>query len=383
MECSSGPAGSEGESSQVRVVGLDVLRMVAVVMVLGRHMHLPQSPNALLVAWQKGGWVGVDVFFVLSGFLVSSLMFQEYQQRGTIDIKRFLIRRGFKIYPAFWVFLSGSVVVNWCLDVLPSRKNMLAELFFLQNYLGGVWSHTWSLAVEEHFYLAAAGVAALWCSSRISCAGKSGSAGWWGAGLSFAVIASVCLLMRIYTWREVPTFDYKVHLIATHLRLDSLCFGVLMSYLCRFHGLSKTLEVIPSWVLASFGVCSLVPAYMYSLEEHCMLSVLGVMLFYVGGGALVLLSLRINGSSWGVVKIVGLCGAASYSIYLWHLPIEAWSYRLSQWLAGKSNAGYWLYVMLYYCGSCMVGLAMSRLVERPVLHMRDVLFPRVAARGSL
>lgn len=83
----------------MRNTGLDLLRLVAILLVLGRHLLPGYENNTFLSIWRTGGWVGVDLFFVLSGFLVSGLLFEEYKKRGSLDLKRFLIRRGFKIYP--------------------------------------------------------------------------------------------------------------------------------------------------------------------------------------------------------------------------------------------------------------------------------------------
>ena len=90
----------------MRNFGLDSLRFVAVFLVIGRHMKVcPQNSSPFFhnisTVWHTGGWVGVDLLFVLSGFLISSLLFREAQAYAKIDIKTFLIRRGFKIYPAF------------------------------------------------------------------------------------------------------------------------------------------------------------------------------------------------------------------------------------------------------------------------------------------
>ncbi len=137
----------------MRNIGLDLLRIVAVLLVIGRHLHLPKDSSEFVKACAGGGWIGVDLFFVLSGFLVSSLLFREYQKFGAVNIKRFLIRRGFKIYPAFWLFLISSLIMYWCLGIQLNSVQVLGELTFLQNYLGGIWAHTWSLAVEEHFYI--------------------------------------------------------------------------------------------------------------------------------------------------------------------------------------------------------------------------------------
>ncbi len=85
---------------------LDVLRAVAVLLVFSRH-----STGALLVSHL--GWVGVDLFFVLSGFLVSGLLFREYQQDGQLLPGRFLIRRGFKIYPQFYLLVVVTIFWTW------------------------------------------------------------------------------------------------------------------------------------------------------------------------------------------------------------------------------------------------------------------------------
>src|SRR6476469_9931494 len=139
---------------------IDVLRAVALFLVcFGRHLGpYPEDhtsyPGLLLhkatVALARGGWIGVDLFFVLSGFLVSGLLFRDYQQTGRIRAGRFLLRRGFKIYPPFWVFMLMTAAV------FGSRFPIGAyfiELGFVQNYRPTIWQHTWSLAVEEHFYL--------------------------------------------------------------------------------------------------------------------------------------------------------------------------------------------------------------------------------------
>lgn len=111
-----------------------------------------------LTAMHTGGWIGVDLFFVLSGFLISGLLFREHRKTGGVRIGRFLARRGFKIYPAFYVMILFTLAVGSLFDQRLPLRDVLAELSFTQNYFGGLWDHTWSLAVEEHFYI---GIAAL------------------------------------------------------------------------------------------------------------------------------------------------------------------------------------------------------------------------------
>ena len=87
---------------------LDFLSFVAILLVLFRHLIINGNglPARVAFVLKTGGWVGVDLFFVLSGFLVSGLIFKEYDTYGTFDPWRFLIRRGFKIYPTLYLFLG-------------------------------------------------------------------------------------------------------------------------------------------------------------------------------------------------------------------------------------------------------------------------------------
>ena len=105
----------------VRIAELDILRGIAIVLVLGRHLltippQLPFPIYFVLTFWRRIGWAGVDLFFVLSGFLVSGLLFQNYKRLGKVGPLTFLVRRGFKIYPALYVLLlilyMSSVYLN-------------------------------------------------------------------------------------------------------------------------------------------------------------------------------------------------------------------------------------------------------------------------------
>jgi len=130
---------------QNRLRELDFLRGIAILLVLLRHGNLFDSTTNI-------GWIGVDLFFVLSGFLVSKLLFKEYSRFGNIEPKRFLIRRGFKIYPIYFLFYIPYLILRY-----PDIKTMplLGDLLFIQNYVYG-WGYafgpSWSLAIEEHFY---------------------------------------------------------------------------------------------------------------------------------------------------------------------------------------------------------------------------------------
>ncbi|MGV3632340.1 MAG: acyltransferase family protein [Bacteroidota bacterium] len=107
----------------MRNPGLDVLRAIAVILVLARHSNL----NFWLT---KFGWLGVDLFFVLSGFLVAGLLFAEYKKHGAIDLKRFLVKRAFKILPPFYVFLGISLLFESVYGSGPLITPKLREMLY-------------------------------------------------------------------------------------------------------------------------------------------------------------------------------------------------------------------------------------------------------------
>src|SRR5437867_1416823 len=149
----SAPRSSNVGARPKRNQSLDVLRCVAILLVLGRHLdYYP--------LWSKIGWIGVDLFFVLSGFLVSGLLFHEFKEHGRINFRRFILRRGLKIWPAFYTYILITAVLVAFIQyhragAFPWRQFVTTSLF-LRFYFPSdsrFFDHIWSLAVEEHFYL--------------------------------------------------------------------------------------------------------------------------------------------------------------------------------------------------------------------------------------
>jgi peptidoglycan/LPS O-acetylase OafA/YrhL len=124
---------------------LDVLRFAAASIVLITHSYtfgnagmvfnkMPRTLGRIYDFFMPTGWTAVDIFFVLSGFLVSGLLFREAAQTGTVSLGRFLIRRGFKIYPAFWVMIAFTVAWTILHGGSIPLKDLCGELFYFQNY---------------------------------------------------------------------------------------------------------------------------------------------------------------------------------------------------------------------------------------------------------
>lgn len=353
---------------------LDVLRGAAVLLVLGRHIeHTPQLPEpfqTLVGYWHRCGWVGVDLFFVLSGFLVSGLVFEEWKRTGGFAAGRFLIRRGFKIYPAFYLLWLLVFISQWVAGHGFDVARLLSEFLFLQNYWQPEWRHTWSLAVEEHFYLGLA----LLCGLRVLASGGRTNPFpplvWVGGALLI-----VCPLLR---WQAATgdSFDLQRQLFPTHLRIDSLMFGVLLAWFWHFQRAR-----IEAWarphrgILLLLGLALLAPTLFCSLEADRWMPVIGFSVFALGGMLLVLVAATApdrqpNLLTRGVARI----GFYSYSIYLWHLPVAR---VLDATLAGQLTPNTWL--LAYLAGSLLAGFVLGRLIEWPALKLRDRWFPKPQA----
>jgi peptidoglycan/LPS O-acetylase OafA/YrhL len=318
---------------------LDVLRGIAVLMVIEHHYQCPLFPHWFI----ETGWSGVDLFFVLSGFLISGLLFSELRTHGQLHIRRFLIRRGLKIYPAFYFFiiLSGLLV-----PVVRARYFWI-EVFFLQSIIfpaRTVWSHTWSLAVEEHFYIALPFL--LWLLT----ANKK---------LHWLPWISIVLAVACFTLRVVAEAHFPAEF--SDIRCDGLFAGVALGYL--YHYQRERFVDWSRWPLLPAGVLFLIPVAF--LAQSSALRASFTMTANMIGFSLILV--------WAVTRqlphtrIIAEIGKYSYSIYLWHLLIS--------WLWGGmlhvSVPGFFAYV---FC-SIVFGIVTALLIEIPVLRMRERFFP--------
>jgi peptidoglycan/LPS O-acetylase OafA/YrhL len=357
-----------------RLASLDLLRAVAVVLVMGRHMDAvpPEAgaaTRAIAGCWRQGGWVGVDLFFVLSGFLIAGLLFREYQRHGEIHLGRFFIRRGLKIYPPFFALLAVTLAVRLGRGHPLRASQVLGETLFLQNYAGALWSHTWSLAVEEHFYLLLPLTLALMVRAR-----RGQTDPFTSLARLFLALAAALLAVRLANAACYDHYGHRSHLFRTHLRIDSLAFGVLCSYYYHFHREWFTRLVAPRRKrLAAAGAMLLLPAFVLPLETTPFVYTVGLTLFYCGSG--LLLSSMVAGEPRGrLLGWAAALGAYSYSIYLWHLPWKDWGVPLVERSFGF-ELPYLVSTALYLAGSAVVGIGMAALVEYPVLRLRDRFFP--------
>ncbi len=351
---------------------IDILRAVAVFLVLGRHMTpCPAETsgflNYLTAVWAQGGWIGVDLFFVLSGFLVSGLLFREYEKFHELHIGRFLIRRAFKIYTPFWLLIGFNVLLLTLRHEHVPLRALASELLFVQNYGPAMWNHTWSLAAEEHFYLLLAFV-------FFVLARRLPAQPFRLIPTAFIVIAVSCLMLRV-VGASLSTFDNRTHLFHSHLRLDGLFFGVLLAY--GFHRHPTEFLWIARrfrYSLAGMGVLLLLPAFCFPLEDTPFIYTYGLTLFYLGSGCLLVSTFGWQSPRRGLGAAVAYIGSHSYSVYLWHMAVAIWGTAAVGWLCSQSN-NWFIYAATYLMGSIAFGVGMAILTEFPILRIRDRLFP--------
>jgi peptidoglycan/LPS O-acetylase OafA/YrhL len=351
---------------------LDILRFIAVITVILHHSGESSF-------FTRVGWTGVDLFFVLSGFLISGLLFSEYKRRHSISFKRFLIRRGLKIYPAFYAFLLlTGITGELVLHSHPTGGQYLHEMFFVMNYERGIWDHTWSLAVEEHFYIFLP--IFLFILARLS---SNRENPFRSIPLAAAVIAALCLVFRLVSVL-VGKPNFNIAYIGSHERMDALFSGVLIGYLYHFRPAVLEELMCPTVNRAAIAAGSLgllTFAYFYG-RESVFLATLGYSFIYAGFAGILLLSLYVRGILLGkLARIMELVGSAaayvgmySYSIYLWHGPTAAWLPGFFRRTLGFPVGHYGRFVV-YFVGSLVIGIVMSKLVEYPILRLRDRILP--------
>lgn len=345
---------------------VDMLRGIAVLLVLFRH----HSASGVL---QEVGWIGVDLFFVLSGFLVSGLIFDEYRRTGTFDGVRFLIRRGFKIYPSFYLLIGVSAVLMAVTGRGDPLMNYVAEVFFFQNYHEGLWTHTWSLGVEEHFYIALV-VGALFMIRYVKALRFN--------GLVLCCTALFVLFFALRVWTNIQEpFEMRTHLFASHLRMDSLVAGVLLAAWHRYRPERFNAFFGRDRSLLWLGMTLLLLPVLLSDFGSFVMATIGLTGVYLAGAVAVGMAVTAEPAPAQsrlqriLVRPLAWVGGISFTTYLWHLLVllvlEMGAERVG--LRG-TVLEFFVFVIL----AVLVGEVTSRIWERPILVLRERWFP---ARG--
>ncbi len=340
----------------MRIKGLDVLRGLAILLVILRHGTLDNTPL------KEFGWLGVDLFFVISGVLVSGIIFKEYLESGSVNVKRFLIRRGFKIYPSFYFFILFSIAFHWFSTHAFYDPNLIfKEACYLQNYLGGIWLHTWSLDVEEHFYIAL-GVFAFFASQTKLLYRK---------GL---VITSLLLLLIIsiilrYQFSILHKNESVFFIIKTHLRTDGLLIGILISYIHYFTNWYQRIIGKEIYFLIT-GIIFLLPGFCYAGGSF-EINTYGLTIVNIGFGLITIAAMHTGSTAPLINRLINIPGTLlsfigknSYSIYLWHLTVLSTVNYIFNY---SKPVNFSIYLIL----SILLGILLTYVIEKPFLRFRE------------
>ena len=231
--------------------GLDGLRAVAVLGVLLYHAELPVA---------RGGFLGVEVFFVISGYLITMLLYAEWRATGRIDVRRFWLRRARRLLPALVLLIAATLAITALLqpdDLLTFRDDALAALTYVMNwqlilnhssYFDRVGrtslQHLWSLAIEEQFYLVWPLLfGALVCYMRRT-------------ALVIVVLAGAVASTLLMALLFVPDSDPSRIYYGTDTRAAGLLFGAAFALVWRL-GHADNLQRVPHWLIEVVGVSAL------------------------------------------------------------------------------------------------------------------------------
>jgi len=336
---------------------IEGLRGVAILMVVLAHAGVPGF---------AGGFTGVDVFFVISGFLITGLLLRELQQSSGIVFWRFYARRVRRLLPAFAAMMLIVMVAVACLVPIADQKlqalsGMWAALWSSNIYFSiadfgyfdassrdSVFLHTWSLGVEEQFYL-------IW-PLLLACIWKvSGSRFARATGVTIAVIAVAGFALSLFATARWPVVAYYL----MPFRLWELAVGGLCSLVVASRpgilGAVQRHAGIPGAALV-LAACVIISERMPYPGAWALLPVVGTALLLVAGTV---------APDQPISRLIGtpaltLVGRVSYSWYLWHWPVLVLMARMGHgdpW--GKTIA---------VLGSFALALLTYRLVERTTRH---------------
>jgi peptidoglycan/LPS O-acetylase OafA/YrhL len=362
---------------------LDGLRAIAILLVLGRHSLRPFISEDTfqpivtvgsfdLTAFLLNGWAGVDLFFVLSGFLIGRQALQ-----GHDSWRRFWFKRATRILPAYWTCLALVALTITTRGTWEGRGwHFLAHLIMLQDYTGSVFvAAFWSLGAEEKFYLLTPLLAVFltWCP-RTS---------WRAALLVMLWLLPVFARALSVTGESFPlAYEEYIPLYRWpfHLTCESLIVGFAVAWLTLDGRVSwleqrRAREVV-FWVGATIVAWMLAGSLLFAgINASTVVGTPAVL--GLGFGLLVLACVSGEGSYSKILghRIYRPLATVAYTLYLTHmmtLPLAVAFGRTFPWLSGDTLTAEWLNFLPWYTTlSALSAVLLHRSVERPALRWRD------------
>ncbi|MCE5733993.1 acetyltransferase [Staphylococcus pseudintermedius] len=302
--------------------GLDGVRAVAVIAIIIYHLN-PQ--------WLSGGFLGVDTFFVISGYLITSLLLTEYHNTGKIELMSFWLRRVKRLIPAVLFLVMGVIVLSLIFmptEIQKVRADSIAAIFYVSNW----WyimqnvdyfeqfavqplKHLWSLAIEEQFYL----VFPIVLLSLLSFIRRLKS-----IRIIFLILLVISMIAMMVLY--VPNENVARVYFGTDTRIQTLLMGVLLALVWPPFQLKAKVNRQMRTMIDTAGVVGLAILFIcfkFVSETNSILYYGGF--FLISTVTLLVIASSVHPSGYFAKflgnKVFTFIGSRSYSLYLWHYPI--------------------------------------------------------------
>ena len=300
-----------GERTLSYIPGLDGLRAVAMLAVLGYHAFAPFAVS---------GYLGVDLFFVLSGFLITTILATEHKKTGRIDVLRFYWRRALRLYPTLLLMLVCFLAVApYLWPEIPAKRYALWAALYVSDYTRAlmgepiVLSYTWSLSVEEHFYL----LLPLFLPAILNTKSPIRT-------LALAYAVATAWRVANYVWLG---WD------ATYFRFDTRLSGLILG--CIIALWRPTHLKLAGIAAAVFALLVMIPS------SHFWTGLTLAVPFAEISAAILIASCAFEPTRvrWASTPALAYLGRLSYGVYIWHFPAIYWLRENYAWPVAMISAG--------------------------------------------
>jgi peptidoglycan/LPS O-acetylase OafA/YrhL len=356
-------------ASMRRIPSLDGLRAISIFLVVALHtLQRLEYTHHVPLFWTGifDGGTGVFIFFVISGYLITSLLLHEQESRGTVSLRGFYFRRAMRILPPLYVYVGVLLLLGWAGRLAIYKLDILSALFFFHDYaLSMMWSleHFWSLSIEEQFYF-------LWPFILLYCLRRPGFEGRLKASKVAIAIILIAPLIRVFSF-TLGRHTFLHNGYSLHAHADSLMFGCLIALLQghsafeRFYAIATKIWWIPpaAIVLSDFLSVRFQNYWDFPIGLTVCGIAIAVFLLWCVRNPTSVVGRLLNS------PLVSHIGVLSYSIYIWQTLFLNYDNRS---LFGPS-----LKLLYTFPFSWLAILAVAelshRLVELPSLRLRNYL----------
>jgi peptidoglycan/LPS O-acetylase OafA/YrhL len=331
------------EKVSTRIPSLDGLRTISIALVVISHVfHSFGKTDTLFL-----GNLGVRVFFVISGFLITGLLLKEEDKNGKINLLKFYFRRTFRIFPPFYFYLSVMFLLTLLNVFEIPLKSFLYSSFYISNYFDPVhWNltHTWSLSVEEQFYLLFPGLLFIF-----------------GRKISEKVLLAVVLLTPFIRYADYIIFENGRWMnMGFHQTMDALAIGCLLAmFYKKLHANNFYLKLLNSKLVILLPIlilfCNLTGEHPKVYALAC--SVMNISIAFCIDWAVT--NYKSNAGKLLNSKPMISLGMMSYSIYLWQQPFFEDNPQL-----------FWTRFPFNFIGLAVMSLISYHFVEKYFLKLR-------------